>query len=247
MNQVIEQIRDHKTIREFTDKKVEKDQLDLILDSLMRTASSTGLQRSSIIRVTDQAKKDAIANICKQDYVARAPELLIFVADLYRNQEIVKEKRGEVEFDSHVDKFFQAFTDSCLLAQNANNIVESLGMGAVFLGSILNDAREIIKILDLPKLTFPVLGLGFGYPNQEPQIKPRMKKELRVFENSYKILDSYSEAFKEYDEEMTEYYDLRDSNNRVDSFTDQVLEKETKSIPTRLELIEIAKENGIKL
>lgn len=60
---------------------------------------------------------------------------------------------------------------------------ESLGIGAVLLGSILNQVDELVDLLNLPELVVPVLGIPLGYPDQEPQMKPRMPKELIHFEN----------------------------------------------------------------
>src|SRR5699024_5190710 len=37
-----------------------------------------------------------------------------------------------------------------------------------------NDPQKIIEVLNLPKMTFPVLGLQIGIPDQEPQLKPRL-------------------------------------------------------------------------
>lgn len=247
MNEFIKQVNNHKTIREFTDEKVSQEILDTLFESLMRTATSSGLQQASIIRVTDPVKKELISKVCNQEYVARAPELLIFITDSYRNDRVVKDNGENIEKESDVDLFFQGYTDASLMAQNATNIIESLGMGAVYLGSILNDAEEIIKILELPELTFPVVGIGFGYANQEPQLKPRMDRKYRVFENSYRIYDNYKDELKAYDEEMTSYYDLRESNRRVDTYSTQVIKKLKNPIPKRSKLIEIAKKNGYKL
>lgn len=247
MNEFIKQLNEHRTIREFTGEKVSQEILDTLFDSLMRTATSNGLQQASIIRVTDPVKKDLISKVSNQEYVARATELLIFVADSYRNARLVQDNGENIEKESDVDIFFQGYTDAALLAQNATNIIESLGMGAVYLGSILNDAEEIIKILELPELTFPVVGIGFGYPNQEPQLKPRMDKAFRVFENKYEVFDNYKDKLKSYDEEMTSYYDLRESNRRVETFSNQVIKKLKNPIPKRSKLIEIAIKKGFKL
>lgn len=58
---------------------------------------------------------------------------------------------------------------------------------------------------------------------------------LRLFENTYKQFDNYLEEIKEYDIEMQTYYDLRDANNRVDCFSDQVVKKLKNPIPKRSE------------
>lgn len=247
MNEFIKQVNEHRTIREFTDEKISEDFLNTLFESIMRTATSNGLQQASIIRVTDQDKKDKITEVCGQEYVARSPELLIFIVDNYRNLEIAKAHGYDEERESDVDIFFQGFTDAILLAQNATNIIESEGLGAVYLGSILNNAKKIIEILNLPKMTFPALGMLFGHPNQSPQLKPRMDKKFRVFENEYKILDDYKEELADYDKEMTTYYDLRDANRRVDSFSNQIIKKLKNPVDKRVELLNFAKENGYKL
>lgn len=247
MEALIKRINDHRTIREFAEEKVKEEDLNAILESIMRTATSNGMQLASIIRVTDPQKKLELSKVCNQEYVARAPELLVFIVDNYRNDRIMKDTNQVLEKESDVDTFFQGFTDAVLMAQNATTIIESMGMGAVYLGSILNDPEKVIEILNLPELTFPVLGLGFGYPNQSPQLKPRMKMKNRVFENEYKIYDDYSKELGEYDLEMTTYYDLREGNRRSDSFFKQVVSKNQNPNPKRLQLLEFARKNGFKL
>ncbi|MFR6642402.1 MAG: hypothetical protein ACLUQN_02460 [Megasphaera sp.] len=49
---------------------------------------------------------------------------------------------------------------------------------------------------------------------------------------------------KDYDAEMEEYYDLRDTNRRVDSFTKQIAGK--KAIPLRQQLIQQAEAQGFR-
>ena len=49
------------------------------------------------------------------------------------------------------------------MAQNVVVAAESLGIGTVYLGSILNDIEKLCELLKLPKYTFPVVGLALGY------------------------------------------------------------------------------------
>lgn len=248
MNSTIKHQLAHRTIREFTDKKVPAELLDEFISVIRQTASSTGMQTSSIIRVTDPEVKQKISEVCKQKYVAKAPELFIFIVDAYRNNKIAEGKMDKTYEASHdMDRFFQGWTDSCLAAQNLTNAVESEGLGAVYLGSVLNDTEKIIEILKLPELTFPVLGVAFGYPNQEPQLKPRMDMKLRLFENEYKKFDNYMEEIKDYDEVMQTYYDLREANKRVDSFSRQVVGKLENVIFERADLLNVAEKQGFKL
>lgn len=238
---------EHRTIREFKEEKLPKEVLEQLLEVARRTATSTGMQASSIIRITDSSIKEKIAEVCNQKYVARAPELLIFIVDQYRNFQIAKEKGINPTSARGMDGFFSAFTDACLMAQNIVNAAESIDLGAVYLGSVLNDAEKICEILNLPELTFPVVGLGIGYPNQEPQIKPKMSMNLRVFENEYTHFDNYLDKIKDYDEEMTAYYDLRDANRRVDCFSDQVVARANSIMPKRQDMLKVVEDKGFKL
>lgn len=246
-SETIKRQLDHRTIREFTDEPIPEEIFNQLMEVGRRTATANGLQASSIIRVTNPEIKKEIAKVCHQEYVGRAPELLIFIVDLYRNAQIAKEKDGYEESARDMDNFFSSFTDACLMAQNIVNAAESLGLGTVYLGSILNDSEKITEILKLPELTFPVIGLGIGYPNQEPQLKPRMEMKFRVFENQYKTFDNYLKELEEYDEEMQTYYDLRDANRRVDSFTNQVVTKFKNTNPKRQGMLNVIKKMGFDL
>lgn len=244
MKSLIEIANNRRTIREFTDKKVDEAIVNEILDAVMHTATSTGIMQASIIRVTDDNKKRQLAEVGGQEYVGRASELFIFIADNYRNYKIIQDKNVEYKKESEVDMFLQGYTDASLLAQNTYFLLEQYGLSGVFLGCILNDAKKTMEILNMPQKTFPVLGLGFGYANQNPQIKPKLKKEFRVFENEYKDFGNYSNVFDEFDKEMSTYYDLRDANNRVDDFTTQVIKKVNAPKTKRDELLNMARENG---
>lgn len=246
LNYMVEKQLAHRTIREFQDKSIPEEIFEQLMEVAKRTATSTGMQASSIIRITDSKIRKEIAEICGQEYVARAPELLIFIVDQYRNSKIAKEKNCFAENTGDMDRFFSAFTDACLTAQNVVNAAEALDLGTVFLGSILNDSEKLCEVLQLPELTFPVLGLGIGYPNQNPQLKPRMDMELRVFENHYTSFNNYLDKIKDYDQEMHTYYDLRNANKRVDCFSDQVVLRLTNVIPKRQVILNIIGKQGFK-
>ncbi len=247
MNEMIKKQLAHRTIREFKDERIPEEMFSILMEVGRRTASSTGMQASSIIRVTDKELRREIALICNQEYVQRAPELLIFIVDLYRNKKIANEKQCFETSASDMDRFFSGFTDACIMAQNIVNAAESMELGSVYLGSILNDSEKLCKLLKLPELTFPVVGLGIGYPNQNPQIKPKIDMELRVFENEYKIFDNYLVELKDYDEEMHTYYDLREANRRVDTFSDQVVTRMKNPNPKRARILNNIGEQGFDL
>ena len=130
------------------------------------------------------------------------------------------------------------------MAQNVAVAAESMGLGTNFFGNVLNDVPRIVELLKLPKLTFPVLGLTMGFPDQEPQLKPRMDMSLRVMENGYTEPESWSNALSEYDDVMQTYYDLRDANRRVDSFTKQTAGRLAAVNPMRARMVEFIASQG---
>lgn len=244
MNDNINIALNHKTIREFKDQKVDNDVVEPLLEVANHSASSNGMQLFTIIRVTDQEIKDRLSEIGRQEYMRRAPELWIFVADLYRNYSIAKENGVQNDEMISFDKFIQAFTDSVIAAQNVVRSAESMGFGTNYYGNIHNSTQDVIDLLNLPKYTYPVVGLGFGYPNQNPQLKPRMPISLKSFTNTYRVFDNYNEKIKDYDNEMTTYYDLRESNKKSDSFSLQIPKKQGTLIAKRDKMFETLKKQG---
>lgn len=132
-----------------------------------------------------------------------------------------------------------------LAVQNFVNAAESMGLGAVILGSINNEPKELVKILNLPKMTYPVLGVQVGVPDQEPQLKPRLPLEFISFENEYPH-DFSIENLASYDEVVQTYYDLRDANKRIDSFTNQIGSAKLDNRKThRSQILEVLHEQGL--
>lgn len=245
MNSTLQTQLSHRTIRAFKEEAIPQETVDLLIQVAQRTATSTGLQASSIIRLTDPHQKQVLSEICGQTYVAKAAELWIFLVDQARNDAIAKLKGVEHSNAGDFARFIQGFTDATLMAQNVVTAAESLGLGTVYLGSIHNDIPRLNQMLKLPPYTFPVLGLGMGFPNQSPELKPRMEMTFRVFENTYPKVFPSLEAWRDYDAVMNTYYDLRNSNQRVDTFTDQVM-KRYSAKTEREHWIELIESQGFK-
>lgn len=246
-NDTIQHQLNHKSIRAFTDIPLDPDTVQTLVDVARHTASSQFLQAFSMISITDPEKKQAIAEVCHQPYVANNGHLFIFVLDQYRNLQIGHEKGENEDKLGSATKFFAGFSDTVLAVQNTVNATESLGLGSVILGSILNDARKMIEILDLPKLTFPILGLAVGYPNQQPQLKPRLPEAFMHFENGYDLKTPLVPKLEDYDARVHEYYDLRDANRRIDTFTDQVKRSLMAQPEKQGELLQLLHQQGFLL
>ena len=220
-NATIDQQVNHRSIRKFKDQQLTEEQLTTLYTVFQHTATSLFMQNATLLHITDETKRAKIRELCGQKYVGAQGDLFIFVVDLYRNQQI-RRQLGKDDGRLHTtDIFFQGLDDTLLAWQNVANAVESMGLGYVPLGTINDHPLAMLDVLDLPKLTFPALGMQVGVPDQEPQLKPRLPLEFTTFENEYPR-DFAVDSLKDYDQVVTTYYDLRDTNKRIDSFTKQI-------------------------
>lgn len=247
MTETIKLQLEHRSYRAFKDQALTKGELKALQEVARSTPSSMGQQRVSVIRITDANLRSAISQICKQDYHQEAAEFWVFVVDLYRNYKIAEEQGVDLSKAVSTDKFFQGFTDAVLLAQNVAVAAESMGLGTVMVGSILNDLPQLIKLLNLPQFTLPALAISIGWPAQQPDKKPRLPLSHIFMENSYQDFQPYLTSLAAYDAEMRQYYDLRNSNQRVESFSLQVAKFASLANPQREAILSILKEQGFTL
>ena len=233
MNETIKTQLNHRSIRQFKPLALTREEVNLLVDVARHTATSNFRQSYSIISITDETLKEEIAEIANQPYIPNAGHLFVFVVDQRRNTLIAEAKGAEALVQGSPERFISAFSDAMIAAQNVVVAAESLGMGTVYLGSILNDNAKLSELLKLPKYVYPAVGLAVGWPDQEPQLKPRLPRHVIHMENYYRDLEHPLEELKNYDAEVHEYYDLRDLNNRVDEFTTQIAKTMDQSVANR--------------
>jgi FMN reductase (NADPH) len=79
MNEVIETILNHRSIRHFEDKPLTEEQIKTIVSCAQAAATSSFIQAYSIIGIKDQEKKQRLAEIVgNQDYVENKGTFLSF-------------------------------------------------------------------------------------------------------------------------------------------------------------------------
>ena len=209
----------HRTIRAYKDQPLTEAEIETLMEVARHTATASYLQGYTVLHITDPQVREKIYAASGQPYVGGTKgDLFIFVADLYRNSRIRAEQGVSSEALGSINLFLTALEDALLAAQNVVVAAESMGLGTVYLGSILADPRATVKALELPELTFPIVGLLVGHPDQDPGQKPRMPLSVMTAKNTYPRVESYSETLADYDREVAEYYDLR-SGSRLETFS----------------------------
>lgn len=225
MNEAIETILNHRSVRNFEDKQLSREQIETIVKSAQSASTSSFMQAYSIIGVTDRSKKERLAELVgNQPYVANNGHFLVFCADLYRHT-LIGEMEGIDVIPSieSTEKFMVSLIDAALAAQNAAIAAESMGMGICYIGGIRNDLKAVQEVLKTPEYVVPLFGMAIGYPAKLNDLKPRLPMNHVYMENQYEqdpaVLKEQLEA---YNQQISEYYKERTGGKRADTWTGQM-------------------------
>ncbi|MGL5654904.1 MAG: nitroreductase family protein, partial [Vibrio sp.] len=127
MNPVINTILSHRSIRDFTQQPISALQLETIIAAGIAASSSSLLQAISVIRVTDIALRQQLAELAgKQAYVASAAEFLVFCIDYQRHYALNPKVKPEF-----IELTLIGAVDAGIMAQNCMLAAESMGLGGV--------------------------------------------------------------------------------------------------------------------
>ncbi len=225
MNEVIETILNHRSLRHFEDKPLTDEQIKTIVSCAQSASTSSFIQAYSIIGVKDKEKKEKLAEIAgNQEYVEKNGHFFVFCADLYRHSIIGENEQKNVTSSiESTEKFMVALIDASLAAQNAAIAAESLGLGICYIGGIRNNLEEVKKLLKTPERVIPLFGLAVGVPTKMTDKKPRLPFEHVYHEDEYEQnTEVYVSQLQKYDDLISCYYEERTDGKRKDRWTEQI-------------------------
>lgn len=236
MNQTIQTMLEHRSIRKFKEEPLKTEELDLIIDSARSASTSSYLMAYSMIGVTDPMKKEQLAKISNQPYVKDNGHFILFLADYHRHMVHATDAEKEVMAENvqSTEYFMIATVDATIAAQNAALAAESLGIGICYIGSIKRDMDLVSDLFDLPDHVIPLFGMAFGYPDEKQDIKPKLPKEAVYYENSYIKDEDQFKNLSTFNEQIETYYRSRATNKRDDRWTTQVIKNLHNSRNDRL-------------
>jgi FMN reductase (NADPH) len=200
-NPTIELIHQHGSVRQYKTDPVPTEMVETIVQAAQRTATSSNQQMYSVVAITDTEKRALMQTYCGgQKHISQAPVFLTWVADLSRLERICL-ARGYQHQAAGVENFLLAAVDAAIAAQNATLAAESLGLGCCYIGAIRNKPREVIELLNLPRLAFPLVGMTLGWPVKAPLIRPRLPLDAILHWNQYDTQDEPL-YLEKYDQQM---------------------------------------------
>ncbi|SIS38372.1 oxygen-insensitive NADPH nitroreductase [Salimicrobium flavidum] len=241
MNSTIETILNHRSIRSFEETKLEDDTIQTLVESAQQASTSSYMMAYSIIGITDEEKKQQLQDVSGHPHVTNNSHLFIMCADYRRLTYDADEKTKEnmeknLENSEHL---MTATIDAALAAQNIAIAAESMGLGMCYLGSLRNDIQKVDEILNLPDHVAPLFGIAIGVPAETPEKKPRLPFETVYFENEYK---DHEEEIRKFNNQISDYYASRSSNQRQDTWTLQMQRRFQN--PIRMDVTDYLKDKG---
>jgi FMN reductase (NADPH)/FMN reductase [NAD(P)H] len=216
MNPVLETIHQRKSVRAYEEKPLPEDVRDMILKSAMRAPTAGNMMLYSIIEVSDQETKNKLVDTCdNQPFIAKAPLVLIFLADYQRwvdyfqvsGVEQLCAEQGVPMVKPEEGDLFLACCDALIAAQSAVIAAESIGVGSCYIGDILENYEIHREIFALPQYAVPICMVCFGYPTKEQKERKqteRFGEEFILFKDQYRRLgeDEFKEMYAGMHERM---------------------------------------------
>ena len=203
MNQTLNIIANRRSTRTYSNQPVTDEEKELIVQAVLRAPTAGNMMLYSIIEVEDQALKDRLAQTCdNQPFIAKAPYVLLFLADYQRWYDYylnsgVEKRCQELNLTPHQPQegdLILACCDALIAAQTAVLAAESLGIGSCYIGDILENYEIHRELFSLPPYTLPVTLLCFGrsalVENSPVNLTPRFEREFIVSKNSYHQQDA---------------------------------------------------------
>jgi len=185
-NETLKLLNQRASCRSFSAKKIPRKVLELALEAGIHSPSGGNLQPYSIIKIEEAKTSEKLARLCgNQVWIAQAPTNLLFCIDWHRLKRWAEVEVAPFTATSSFRHFWISFQDTIIAAQNICTALDSLGLGSVYIGTVLDCFRELKSMLRLPEGVFPVVLLSLGYPKARPRPKRKLGIEVIVHNEKY--------------------------------------------------------------
>jgi len=203
-NETMKILCERGSLRNFSEREIPDDILNLILEAGVRAPTGGNLQPYSIIKIQKEKAKRKLAELCGQNFIEKAPVDLIFCIDWHRLKKWAKLEVAPFTATSSFRHFWISFQDTVIAAQSIVVAADALGLGSVYVGTIIDIIPEVRELLKLPEGVFPVVLLCVGYPASSKPL-PRKKLGIGTIVHSEKyhdkkdreLLEAFNEKYSE--------------------------------------------------
>jgi FMN reductase [NAD(P)H] len=205
-NETIKLLLGRSSCRNFTDQKIPKGVLRTVLEAGAHSASGGNLQPFSIVKIENNVKKQKMAKMCGQSFIGKAPVLLLFCLDLHRLERWARLEVAPFTASSSFLHFWVSFQDTIICAQSICTAADSMGLGSVYIGTVIEMPEKLQGMFKLPKGVFPVVLLCLGYPAVRQKVAGKLDVDVFVHSEQYCDLE---------DEQLLAAYNKKYNNVRL--------------------------------
>jgi len=179
---VMEAVRKRKSIRAYKNTPVDDKTLNTVLEAARLAPSWANTQTWRFIVIKDSGIKAKLIETSLRvgnrgcEALRQAPIAIAACAEMNRagcrDGQPVTDKAG-----------YWFMFDVALAMQNLVLVAESLGLGTVYLGGF--DAQKAEEILGVPADYCIVAMTPLGYPDEQPEAKPRKELDEIIFHDRF--------------------------------------------------------------
>ena len=159
-----EAIISRRSIRRYTPKKVNKEDILGILEVAMWAPSACNHQAHKVIYIEKDETKEKLVALGAAHFIKNAPAVLLF---LYENI------GDNIAYSDDIQST-SAFIENFLLLAHAK------GFGACWICH-LPSKRKLRRMFNIPRSINPIAAVTIGYPKRAPIIVPRKYKVSDIF------------------------------------------------------------------
>lgn len=232
-NMLLETIMKRASVREFDkSRRVSEDFARKILLAGICAPSAGNIQPRTFIIVEDEHTREQLYDLCENQAFMKDASLWVAVcADVHRHLRAAKLTGVRYDYTGILPFTFSVL-DAALSLENMVIAAETLGLGSVIIGSIIEHPLEAKRILKLSKHCLAISILCVGYPKEKPCKREKWSYETAVCKDTYKDVD------QEDVEEYWKHFILSDIK-RHQAFRQKTIDARTRRIDQRGEANEL--------
>lgn len=189
-NPALKLLLERASCRNFSDRPVPPEVLDQVLAAGVHGPTGGNLQPYSIIKVQEAITRHRLCELCgDQPFIAKAPVNLLFCIDWHRSRRWAELEVAPFTAADSFRMFWISFQDTVICAHGVATAADSVGLGSVYVGLVLECFLELRELFGLPDGVLPVVLLCVGYPKGVPEPARKLGPEAIVHEETYGELD----------------------------------------------------------
>ena len=164
--EVADAIELRRSVRRYKDREVPEGMLKAILRAGHMAPSAGNMQGRDFIVVRDRNVRESISSAALgQRFITEAPVCIVVCANV-----------ASLVVPLWQTRELYAVQDSAASAMNMILMAHDLGLGTCWVGAFNESA--VSQLLDMPAGVRPVALITIGYPDESPDMPPRMGEKI---------------------------------------------------------------------